>query len=470
MPGTDGGQDRRRASLFGRVAGRAGLTWGAVRYGLELKRSRVDMRRTARTGRSCRRWRWASASWSLQVRSVAELKRLLDDLGVSVTQIACGDPHHASWDEGDAMPEAARASGLVLTGAMLGFPGEDYTTPADDQGHRRIRQPGRPPRAARPARLGAGPDRRAGPVRPDAPRRVPPRARRPRPLGDARHPGQGRPARGREGGHPRLRDRPGDRRPAPPDARRPEGAQPQGQLRPGQHAPLRHGRPDPRRRDPRPRHPERPRQGRQPPDHPRRSGARRSRSARARSTSPGSSGPSRRSATPARWSSSARSATRPGGSATSPTAWPSSASAWPRRARTRCRSPQLGSRRSRPASGARPGASPAARPAPDDGRRPGETASMIREPCGHGSSRPSRRWPLTAGLGRRPAQDGRKTTTEKIKREGRQRGRPVKQGGRAAPGTAIKDKFTQAKERRSRWGSRPGSTPGSTGTRRSTAP
>src|SRR5947209_2451925 len=27
------------------------------------------------------------------------------------------------------MPEAARASGLKLTGAMLGFPGEDYTTP-----------------------------------------------------------------------------------------------------------------------------------------------------------------------------------------------------------------------------------------------------------------------------------------------------------------------------------------------------
>lgn len=68
-------------------------------------------------------------SWSLQVKSVAELKRMLDELGVGVTQIACGDPHHASWDEGDAMPEAARASGLVMTGAMLGFPGEDYTTP-----------------------------------------------------------------------------------------------------------------------------------------------------------------------------------------------------------------------------------------------------------------------------------------------------------------------------------------------------
>ena len=68
-------------------------------------------------------------SWSLQVTSVGELKRSMGDLGVEWTQIACGDPHHASWDEGDAMPEAARASGIMMTGAMLGFPGEDYTTP-----------------------------------------------------------------------------------------------------------------------------------------------------------------------------------------------------------------------------------------------------------------------------------------------------------------------------------------------------
>lgn len=72
-------------------------------------------------------------SWSLQVTSVAELKRFLDDLGVSVCQIACGDPHHASWDEGDRLPEVARAAGLTYTGAMLGFPGEDYTTPATIQ-------------------------------------------------------------------------------------------------------------------------------------------------------------------------------------------------------------------------------------------------------------------------------------------------------------------------------------------------
>jgi sugar phosphate isomerase/epimerase len=68
-------------------------------------------------------------SWSLQPTSIPELRRLLDELGVNVVQIACGDPYHASWDEGDDMPEAALAAGFDLTGAMLGFPGEDYTTP-----------------------------------------------------------------------------------------------------------------------------------------------------------------------------------------------------------------------------------------------------------------------------------------------------------------------------------------------------
>ena len=68
-------------------------------------------------------------SWSLQVKSIPELKGFMDRLGVNLVQIACGDPHHAAWDEGDAMPAAARAAGFELGGAMLGFPGEDYTTP-----------------------------------------------------------------------------------------------------------------------------------------------------------------------------------------------------------------------------------------------------------------------------------------------------------------------------------------------------
>jgi sugar phosphate isomerase/epimerase len=68
-------------------------------------------------------------SWSLQVKNVPELRRLMDKLGIDVVQIACGDPHHASWDEGDNMPHAAKAAGFRMTGTMLGFPGEDYTTP-----------------------------------------------------------------------------------------------------------------------------------------------------------------------------------------------------------------------------------------------------------------------------------------------------------------------------------------------------
>jgi L-ribulose-5-phosphate 3-epimerase len=68
-------------------------------------------------------------SWSLQVKSVPELKKLLGRLGTDVVQIACGDPHHAAWDEGDKLPEAAKQAGFRMTGAMLGFPGEDYTTP-----------------------------------------------------------------------------------------------------------------------------------------------------------------------------------------------------------------------------------------------------------------------------------------------------------------------------------------------------
>jgi sugar phosphate isomerase/epimerase len=68
-------------------------------------------------------------SWSLQVTSIPELKRFLDRLGIDVVQIACGDPHHAAWDEGDGMPAAAKAAGFRMSGSMLGFPGEDYTTP-----------------------------------------------------------------------------------------------------------------------------------------------------------------------------------------------------------------------------------------------------------------------------------------------------------------------------------------------------
>jgi sugar phosphate isomerase/epimerase len=68
-------------------------------------------------------------SWSLQVMSIPELSLLLGRLGIDVVQIACGDPHHAAWKEGDGLPAATRAAGFRMTGAMLGFPGEDYTAP-----------------------------------------------------------------------------------------------------------------------------------------------------------------------------------------------------------------------------------------------------------------------------------------------------------------------------------------------------
>lgn len=72
-------------------------------------------------------------SWSLQVKNIPELEGFCKELGIDVVQIACGDPHHAAWDENDDMPKAARNASFRMTGAMIGFPGEDYTTPATIQ-------------------------------------------------------------------------------------------------------------------------------------------------------------------------------------------------------------------------------------------------------------------------------------------------------------------------------------------------
>jgi L-ribulose-5-phosphate 3-epimerase len=68
-------------------------------------------------------------SWALNVKSVKELRGICDSLGVNVIQIACGDPFHAAWEEGDEMPEAALDAGFQMSCTMLGFPGEDYATP-----------------------------------------------------------------------------------------------------------------------------------------------------------------------------------------------------------------------------------------------------------------------------------------------------------------------------------------------------
>ncbi|HAK95662.1 MAG TPA: sugar phosphate isomerase/epimerase [Planctomycetes bacterium] len=75
-------------------------------------------------------WNIGACSWSLQVKSVPELEELLKKVGLEWTQIALGDPNHASWEEDDAafVARVGKAS-FRVSAAMLGFPGEDYTTP-----------------------------------------------------------------------------------------------------------------------------------------------------------------------------------------------------------------------------------------------------------------------------------------------------------------------------------------------------
>jgi L-ribulose-5-phosphate 3-epimerase len=68
-------------------------------------------------------------SWSLKVTSVPELARLMKEVGAAVTQIALGDPNHASWKEGRDIVKALKKSHLDITATMIGYPGEDYTTP-----------------------------------------------------------------------------------------------------------------------------------------------------------------------------------------------------------------------------------------------------------------------------------------------------------------------------------------------------
>ena len=100
-------------------------------------------------------------SWSLQVRSVAELRRLLDDLGINVVQIACGDPHHASWDEEDAFPEAAKLGNCHDRG-HAGFSGRGLHHAANDQGDRRLRQPRHTSRTPEAAGVGTRANQGAG--------------------------------------------------------------------------------------------------------------------------------------------------------------------------------------------------------------------------------------------------------------------------------------------------------------------
>lgn len=68
-------------------------------------------------------------SWSLQVKSVPELQKLMKDVGAAVVQVALGDPNHASWQEGAEIVKVLKRSHLDISATMIGYPGEDYTTP-----------------------------------------------------------------------------------------------------------------------------------------------------------------------------------------------------------------------------------------------------------------------------------------------------------------------------------------------------
>ena len=68
-------------------------------------------------------------SWSLQVSSIPELRRLMEEVGADVVQVGLGDPNHGSWDEGDRFIAELEVSGLEVSATMIGFPQEDYTSP-----------------------------------------------------------------------------------------------------------------------------------------------------------------------------------------------------------------------------------------------------------------------------------------------------------------------------------------------------
>ena len=68
-------------------------------------------------------------SWSLLVSSLPELESLLGRVGTGVVQLALGDPRHATWEEGDELFSRVREVSFAVSATMIGFPGEDYTTP-----------------------------------------------------------------------------------------------------------------------------------------------------------------------------------------------------------------------------------------------------------------------------------------------------------------------------------------------------
>lgn len=63
------------------------------------------------------------------VSSLPELESLLGRVGAGVVQLALGDPRHATWEEGDELFSRVRELSFDISATMIGFPGEDYTTP-----------------------------------------------------------------------------------------------------------------------------------------------------------------------------------------------------------------------------------------------------------------------------------------------------------------------------------------------------
>jgi sugar phosphate isomerase/epimerase len=72
-------------------------------------------------------------SWSLQAKSVPELLQLMRQCGAGVVQIGLGDPNHGSWKEGSDLIKVLKASHVHITATMIGYAGEDYSTPATIQ-------------------------------------------------------------------------------------------------------------------------------------------------------------------------------------------------------------------------------------------------------------------------------------------------------------------------------------------------
>ncbi len=70
----------------------------------------------------------AVCSWSLQPTGIAELVAKVRDAGLAHVQLALADLLHLDDARRQDELRTIHASGIALTGGMLNFPGEDYST------------------------------------------------------------------------------------------------------------------------------------------------------------------------------------------------------------------------------------------------------------------------------------------------------------------------------------------------------